>query len=140
MADKMAAAQAKLNQKMQGFCGRDVTYVGKRHGDQIEAPFTVRIATSVLTQTRQLELNASIGGLSIMPSEEADREYIVQTSDLRGAGLWPPQSGDLIKDTNDTDGLTATLEVSPVLNQEWRFLEGSYKNQVRVHCRWLKEA
>lgn len=140
MADLMADGLDWFAEKFQDFVSREVSYRGIRDGVTIIATVTASLGSSQLTQINALGTDPGIGGFMLAPPIETDRDYIVKQEDLRGEGLWPPEQGDMIDDTNDVDGLTYRYRVMGIPGQaSWRGLAGSYGKMARVHTKFYKE-
>ncbi len=125
--------------KMQESLSRSVTYHGIRNGSVVSLSVAVGLGMSQLTDINMLGMNPSINDASLSDPSEVDRDYIVRASDLIDAGLWPPDSGDMVDDDNDETDVTKRYQVKSVSGQaSWRWLRGSYNVLARVHTKFFQ--
>lgn len=132
----MAVGHDWFAEQMQLYVSRLVTYRGFRDGTERTAQIVVGIGTSQPASIDSLGTEQGLAEMTLVNPSEVDRDYIVVASDLNSSGLWSPQSGDFVDDTNDEEGRIHRYQVKGVPGQQpWRWLTGSYHKMARIHSK-----
>ena len=132
----MTTALAWLAGKRKERISRAVTY--RRLSTEQVKDIRASIGQTQAVNVNSLMMEPGVQDMAILAADMANRDYIVAAVDLED--FWPPQSGDLIDDPNDREGLINRFQAMSLPGQNpWRWFRGGYQTHARIHTKFLSE-
>lgn len=127
---------AWLAAKRKAINSRSVTY--RRPSTGATLVIAAAIGQTQLVNLNSLGVGPDMMDVGSLAADATNRDYIVDYADL--TSIWPPESGDLIDDENDEDGVTNRYQVMALPGQNpWRWFRGGFQKSARVHTKFLSE-